>query len=413
MERRKRDSVARWDMTALRDDLESPRAKRGFGSGWISGVLALVLSLVGLGAVLCLRYPEVLTVPEARELYNVGLIRLALHLGLIAAFVLGILSIVLREQKTLGFASLAIVLIATVLGGSRAQDRIDVEADVYLGLDWFLLNLLFTGIIFIPVERLLGNREQRIFRHEWREDLLYFLISSLFVQGLTFMSLAPAMAILQNTDWIGVRRAVGSQPLVLQFLEIMFLTDLVQYWVHRVFHRVPWLWKFHAIHHSAEVMDWLASSRMHVVEIVFLRGLTVIPMYVLGFSPGALYAYLIFVYILSALVHANLRVNLAPIEKWIVTPRFHHWHHGIEREAIDVNFAVHFPLLDRAFGTHYLPSDGRWPSGYGVGSAPVDKGFLKQLVYPFRRRKVPPAASVGVSSSPNDVAHSTKAPIEA
>jgi sterol desaturase/sphingolipid hydroxylase (fatty acid hydroxylase superfamily) len=384
-------------MTALRDDLESPPAKRGFGSGWISGVLALVLSVLGLGAVLCLRYPELLTVPEARELYNVGLIRLALHLGLITAFVLGILSIVLREQKTLGFASLSIVLTATVLGGSRAQDRVDVDADLYLGLDWFLLNLLFTGIIFVPIERLLGNRDQQIFRHEWREDLLYFLISSLFVQGLTYMSLAPAMAILHNTDWIGIRRAVGSQPLVLQFVEIMFLTDLVQYWVHRAFHRVGWLWKFHAIHHSAEVMDWLASSRMHVVEIVFLRGLTVIPMYVLGFAPGALYAYLIFVYILSALVHANLRVNLTPIEKWIVTPRFHHWHHGIEREAIDVNFAVHFPLLDRLFGTHFLPADGRWPRGYGVASQPVDKGFLRQLVYPFRRRRAQPTASTAAS----------------
>jgi len=81
----------------------------------------LVLSLLGLGAVLCLRYPELLTVPEARNLYNVGLVRLALHLGLITAFVLGIASIVLRDQKALGFTALAIVLVATVLGGSRAQ----------------------------------------------------------------------------------------------------------------------------------------------------------------------------------------------------------------------------------------------------------------------------------------------------
>ena len=107
-------------MDALRNELDSPQDRR-LGSGWISGVLALVLAIAGLGAVLCLRYPEVLTVPEARELYNVGLIRLALHLGLIAAFVLGIVSITLRQQKILGFAALTLVLIATVLGGSRRK----------------------------------------------------------------------------------------------------------------------------------------------------------------------------------------------------------------------------------------------------------------------------------------------------
>ena len=76
---------------------------------------------------------------------------------------------------------------------------------------------------------------------------------------------------------------MASQPIWLQFIEIMVLTDLTQYWVHRVFHRVPFLWSFHAVHHSAQTMDWLAGSRMHVVEIVVLRGITVIPMYALGF----------------------------------------------------------------------------------------------------------------------------------
>ena len=371
-------------MTVLRQHLESPAPDRRFGTGWISGVVALALAIIGLGAVLCLRYPDVLTVPDARGHYNVGIIRLALHAALIGAFLLGTLNIVLRRQKVLGFVAVSTVLIATALGGPNAQDRLDITSDVYFGLDLFLLNLILMGIIFVPVERLLGQREQPIFRHEWREDLLYFLVSALFVQVLTFLSLAPALAILKHTDWGGFRAWVGSQPLILQFLEITFLTDLVQYWVHRIFHRVPWLWKFHAIHHSAQTMDWLASSRMHVMEVIILRGTTVIPMYVLGFSEPALYAYLIFVYFLSALVHSNLRLSFGPLERFLVTPRFHHWHHGIEKEAIDVNFAVHFPVLDRLFGTYHLPSDGRWPAGYGI-KKPVPKGMLSQFLHPFRR----------------------------
>lgn len=376
-------------MDPLRHELEAPPPERGFGSGWISGVLALTLSVLGLGAVLCLRYPQLLTVADVRGMYNLGLIRLLLLLVLSAGFLLGIVSIVLRKQKILGFSALALILLATMLGGSGAQMRYaDLQSDVYLGLDWFLLNLIFTGIIFIPIERLLGRREQPIFRHEWREDMLYFLISSLFVQGLTFLSLTPALAILHHTDWAGIRAAIASQPILLQFIEIMFLTDLVQYWVHRLFHRIGFLWKFHAVHHSAQTMDWVAGSRMHFFEIVFLRGFTVIPMYVLGFSEPALYAYLFFVYLFSTLVHSNLRVRFGWFDRVFVTPRFHHWHHGIEKEAIDVNFAVHFPVLDWIFGTYYLPKE-EWPSGYGI-KQPMPKGFIKQFLYPFVREQ--PAA---------------------
>jgi sterol desaturase/sphingolipid hydroxylase (fatty acid hydroxylase superfamily) len=375
-------------MTVLREDLEAPRPERRFGSGWISGVLALTLSLLALGAVLCLLYPAILTTEPTRGLYNVPLIRLAVLVVLSAAFLLGIVSIILRKQKVLGFSALVVVLVATALGGSAAQNQLQLHTDVYLGLDWFLLNLIFTGVIFIPIERFLGEREQPIFRFEWREDLFYFLVSSLFVQVLAFLSMVPALTILHNTQW-GFRAAIASQPFILQFLEIMVLTDLAQYWVHRCFHTFPFLWKFHAIHHSAQVMDWLASGRMHFVEVVCLRGFTVIPMYILGFGEAALYTYLIFVYLLSSMVHSNLRLKFRFLDRLIVTPRFHHWHHGIEKEAIDVNFAVHFPFLDRLFGTYYLPADGKWPSGYGIHNHPVPGGFWKQFLYPFMRTKTP------------------------
>ncbi len=371
-------------MTRLREELEAADDRRRFGTGWLSGTAALVLAVIGLAAVLCLRYPDVLTVPDARAFYHVGYIRAALQLALIAGFLLGIVSISLRENKALGFAAIAIILVATILGGSRATARFDVDADVYFGLDWFLLNVLFTGMIFIPLERIFYLREQPVFRFEWREDLFYFFVSSMFVQVLTYLSLAPSMAVLQHTKWEGFRAAVGSQPLPLQFLEIMFLTDFVQYWLHRGFHRSSWLWKFHAVHHSAQRMDWAAGARMHFIEIVVLRGFTVVPMYVMGFTPTAMYAYIFFVYLFSTFVHANLRWKFGRWSAWFVTPRFHHWHHGIEREAIDVNFAVHFPVLDRMFGTYYLPPDEKWPEGYGIGGHPVPKGYWRQMLYPFR-----------------------------
>ena len=89
------------------------------------------------------------------------------------------------------------------------------------------------------------------------------------------------------------------------------------------------------------------------------------------------------------MIHSNVRLNFRLIEHFIVTPRFHHWHHGIEREAIDVNFAIHFPILDQIFGTFYLP-EKQWPSGYGVINPKIPRGYWQQFLFPlmyFRRTK--------------------------
>lgn len=370
---------------AIRHDLESPLSERKFGSGWISGVGALVLALAGLGVVLCLHYPQWLTTPELRAVLSQAWIKPVVQAGLLAAFVLACLNIVLRRDRVLGFTATILVLCASTLGVTL-PDAGAAHGHALLGLDWFVLNLLMTGMLFVPLERSFPRlTEQALFRDDWREDLLYFFISSLLVQGLTFLTLLPSQAVLAQTgSWEILRAWVGGQPILLQFVEIMFVTDLVQYWLHRAFHRVPWLWRFHAVHHSARTMDWLAGSRMHLAEIICLRGLTIIPMQVLGFEQTAIYAYLVTVYLYATYVHANLCFDIDFIKPLLVTPRFHHWHHGIEPEAVDVNFAVHFPVLDRLFGTYYMPGN-QWPSGYGVGGHPVPGGFLRQLAYPFRR----------------------------
>jgi sterol desaturase/sphingolipid hydroxylase (fatty acid hydroxylase superfamily) len=98
-------------------------------------------------------------------------------------------------------------------------------------------------------------------------------------------------------------------------------------------------------------------------------------MIVLGFSQGALNAYVLVVYLYATFVHSNLGWKFGFLEKLLVTPRFHHWHDGIEKEAIDVNFAVLFPFFDKICGTHHMPQNGRWPSGYDIGGHPVPKGY--------------------------------------
>jgi sterol desaturase/sphingolipid hydroxylase (fatty acid hydroxylase superfamily) len=163
------------------------------------------------------------------------------------------------------------------------------------------------------------------------------------------------------------------------------VADFTQYWVHRTFHAVPLLWRFHAIHHSAEEMDWLAGSRLHLVDVILTRGLTYVPIFVLGFSNAALLVYVFLVAAQATFIHANVRWQFRPVRRLIATPAFHHWHHSADREAVDKNFSVHTPIWDILFRTYYLPE--RWPTGYGLGGGrTIPSGWMKQLVYPMTRR---------------------------
>jgi sterol desaturase/sphingolipid hydroxylase (fatty acid hydroxylase superfamily) len=239
--------------------------------------------------------------------------------------------------------------------------------------------------VFVPLERLFARRTQHVFRPQWLVDLSYFFVNSLLVEVLTVFTLTPALILF---DWARVARveaSVSALPLAVQVLAIVLVADFTQYWVHRTFHAVPFLWPFHAIHHSVEDMDWLAGSRLHLVDVILTRGLTYVPIFVLGFSQSALLAYVFLVAAQATFIHANVRWEFRPIRRIVATPAFHHWHHSAEAEAIDKNFAVHTPLWDLLFGTYYLPE--RWPARYGlVNGATVPGGWVKQLLHPFRRR---------------------------
>jgi lathosterol oxidase len=354
-------------------------------SGWLTGVLAVLFGSLGLGAVLCFRYPGLLTTPALRALYPLPLVRALLHLLLVAGFLCGAASLWLRRHKALGAVGIGCVLVAALLGGAQVPVG-EGGAGPYLGLDWFLLNLIVYSAVFVPIERLFARRAgQPVLRRGWRTDLTYFFVSSLLVQVTTLLTMRPAMVLFRWASSDALREWVGALPWAVQFLAILLLTDVTQYWVHRAFHRVPWLWRFHEIHHSAEVMDWLAGSRLHIVDVAVTRGLTYIPIYLLGFSEGPLYAYVIFVSVQATFIHSNLRFELRPLRWLLATPRFHHWHHSAAPEAIDKNFAVHLPVLDRVFGTAYLPES--WPESYGVAGAAVPDGYVPQLVHPFRERR--------------------------
>jgi sterol desaturase/sphingolipid hydroxylase (fatty acid hydroxylase superfamily) len=195
----------------------------------------------------------------------------------------------------------------------------------------------------------------------------------------------PALLLFRWAAHPGLQQAVAAQPIALQLVEAVLVADLASYAAHRAFHAVPWLWRFHAVHHSSEALDWLAGSRLHLVDVIATRAIAFAPLFVLGFAPAALAAYLVWVSAQATWIHANLGWRTGWLDPVLVTPRFHHWHHAAAPEAVDRNFAVHLPWIDRAFGTCYFP-EGQWPAAYGLAGAPVPDGWVRQLVWPLRAR---------------------------
>jgi sterol desaturase/sphingolipid hydroxylase (fatty acid hydroxylase superfamily) len=255
-------------------------------------------------------------------------------------------------------------------------------------MGWFLqwLDLprtLLLAAIFVPLERLLSLHRRPWLRIGLATDLAYMLIGMHFIRigfVLVFLSafaFRNAMVPVMILEW------VRSQPLWLQFVEVVVISDLCFYWVHRLFHRVPALWRFHAVHHSIEKMDWVAGHRVHPVDQVLTKGVGYLLVISIGFSEWAMVA-AAFVYGWhSVLLHSNVKLPLQIIEGFIATPAFHHWHHSNERNAWDRNFAGQISFLDRLFGTAYMPKN-ETPGCYGVDD-PVPKTFLGQLAYPFSR----------------------------
>lgn len=256
----------------------------------------------------------------------------------------------------------------------------------------------FVGLFgaFALLERVFALRSQRVFRPGWATDAVHFFVNHLFIVAGTVVILGVVARLVERLAGSPLDRwwaAVGAQPAMLQFAEALIVVAVSRYWSHRLSHRVPWLWRFHAVHHSSAQLDWLAAVRLHPVDSVLATVGTGLPLFLLGFDRATFGLWLAFAAFGPFVDHANLRLRL-PVLRWVIpNPEWHHWHHattspdGVGNDIAvprDRNFSP-FPWVDVVFGTAYLPR-GRWPSAYGIPDPVPPSGYLAQLAHPFRRR---------------------------
>ena len=369
----------------MQDPPMPPRMK--IGEGRISGAVSIVFGAIALGGVLCFHFPELLTTPEFRAQYDLDVMRGILAGCLLVTYSCALRSLIANVRKRAGLIGGALATAALLLGGAGVEVGPVGDSRFYLSVDWLLLDLIAMALIFVPLELFFPQRaDQTRFHPEWRTDLAYFVVAHLFVQGIAAMSEQPVRLFLTGVadSLDAVRATVAGLPFVLQVFLALLSADLCQYGLHRLFHEVPFLWRFHAVHHSTRSMDWLAGSRQHLVDVVGTRVFVYLPLFALGFSPAVFYVYVGIVAIHAVLNHTNVRLRYGWLEKLIVSPRIHHWHHAHDPAAYDKNFCVHFSWIDRLFGTYYAPGD-EWPERTGLDDASFPRGFLAQQVDPFVR----------------------------
>ena len=200
-----------------------------FGSGWFSGLLGLLLSLGSFCAVLVFQFPEWLTMSDIRARYPVDFMRGLLTLTIVAGFFFSALNIMLRPSKKLGLAGLAFATGAVLIGGAGVDVDYHGDAPVSLGLDWLVLNVVLLSLIFVPLERLFPMKpEQGTFRPGWTTDGLYFIVSHVLVELLTFFTLLPATLVAQTWQAAALGVQMKNLPLVAQVLLIMLVADVTQ-----------------------------------------------------------------------------------------------------------------------------------------------------------------------------------------
>jgi sterol desaturase/sphingolipid hydroxylase (fatty acid hydroxylase superfamily) len=377
----------------MHDHAATPADQTSTLDRWLAGSSLMLGTLAVLG-VLCFHFPALLTSQTFREAYTEGFARHLLALGLLLAFATGTLGVLRGGARRTALAGVGLATLA-VLGGGVTVQFDPIEATPWsLGLDWFVLSLFFSAMVFVPIERMLGQRAQSPLRPEWRTDLAYFFVGHVGIQFLLIAITASSHAMAALAAWPPLQATVGELPLWIAFPLAVLVADTAQVLLHRAYHRVPLLWRFHAVHHSIRHIDWLAGSRMHLVEILLTRTLVLLPLLVLGFPQAAINAYVILVGLQAVLAHANLGIRFGWLEHVLVLPRYHHWHHARDPAYVDANYAIHLPIIDRLLGTHRLPADGTWPQEFGLLDAgQMPEGIWRQHMQPFRRRSRPSDAS--------------------
>jgi sterol desaturase/sphingolipid hydroxylase (fatty acid hydroxylase superfamily) len=252
--------------------------------------------------------------------------------------------------------------------------------------------LVAISLAFVVLERLVPwRRGQALLRPGWARDLGFLAwnghVFALLTAGLNGWLAARATTLLQAAGLELGASPASAWPLAGQVAAFLVASDLLQWCVHNLLHRVPVLWTFHKVHHAITTMDFVGNFRFHWVEIVVYKSALWLPLALLGASGEAAFLVAVVSTVWGDFNHANLNVGLGPLGCVFNNPRMHLWHHDQSDEGgASKNYGIVLSLWDHLFGTAYWPRD-RSPRALGYpGIEEMPESLLGEMAWPLRRR---------------------------
>jgi len=257
--------------------------------------------------------------------------------------------------------------------------------------------LIGVSIFFMALEWLRPWRlDQPKFRRDFWLDAFYMFFN-FFLFSLIIYNAASDVVVQFFKDilgWFGVQNLVAlhveSWPRWTQLLLLFVLRDFIQWWTHRLLHRVPFLWEFHKVHHSVQQMGFAAHLRYHWMETVVYRSIEYLPLAMIGFGIDDFFIVHIFTLAVGHFNHSNLTMPLGPLKYLFNNPQMHIWHHAEhlpKERKYGVNFGLTLSIWDYIWGTNYIPYNGR---DIKLGFPQVERfpqTFWQQISYGFSRSK--------------------------
>ena len=217
-------------------------------------------------------------------------------------------------------------------------------------------------------------------------DAGHMTLAMIIVPELTGAALAASLvgASAWLTAWLGMGLWPSTWPLVAQLALALVIGEFGQYWFHRLSHTNAFVWRLHALHHSAPRLYWLNAGRFHPFDTFTSYVLSVPPMIVLGAGEEVLALFLVFTSVHGLYQHANIDVRLGGLNWVFSMAELHRWHHSRDMGESLCNYGANIIVWDIVFGTRYLPRDRRPPTDIGIGDMPdFPTGFIDQLASPF------------------------------
>lgn len=233
---------------------------------------------------------------------------------------------------------------------------------------------------------------QSVFRRDFWLDGFYMFFN-FFLFSLIGYNALSNIGVQTFQDFLGlfdisniVALNVSTWPKWAQWVVMFVIADFIQWNIHRMLHRVPWLWEFHKLHHSVKEMGFAAHLRFHWMETIIYKSIQYIPLAMIGFGIDDFFLIHIFAIAIGHLNHSNIYLTYGPLKYLINNPAMHLWHHAKHLPSkYGVNYGISLSVWDYLFKTAYIPEEqGDVELGF-----PDDEGFpqtfIKQIFYPFKR----------------------------